>query len=332
MQRQLGKSGISVSAMGLGCWAIGGWFTLDGKADGYGDVDDEASIRAIRRAVDLGITFFDTSDAYGTGHSEELLGRALKGRRADVAIATKFGYRQDPGARALTGTDTSGEYARRALEESLRRLHTDYVDLYQLHVGEIPPGQIDEVFGTLDDLRAEGLIRAYGWSTYEPELVRQAASRWELATVQHQLNVLADDQAMIEVAAANDLASICSMPLAMGFLSGKFDADSRLAQDDVRGSGHAWVRYFENGRPKPEFLDALAAIREVLRSDGRTLVQGALAWIWARSGRTIPIPGFKNERQVEENAGALAFGPLTPTQMAEIDAALGRSAPGGRPG
>ncbi|MFN8518357.1 MAG: aldo/keto reductase [Chloroflexota bacterium] len=322
--RRLGRSDINVSALGLGCWAIGGAFTLDGRADNYGPVDDDESVRAIRRAVDMGVTFFDTADAYGTGHSETVLGRALRDVRDDVVIATKFGYTLDPAARALTGTDTTGAYVRRALEASLRRLGIDHVDLLQLHVGDLPEERIDDVFGALEDLRQEGHLRAYGWSTEDSHGLDVAASRWPLATVQHTLNVLTDQPGLLDIGAAHDLATICNMPLAMGLLSGRFDAASRLAADDVRGSGHAWVRYFEDGRPRPEMLASLAAIRDILRSGGRTLAQGALAWIWARSERTIPIPGFRDARQVEENAGALAFGPLTPDQVREVDALLDR--------
>jgi aryl-alcohol dehydrogenase-like predicted oxidoreductase len=120
------------------------------------------------------------------------------------------------------------------------------------------------------------------------------------------------------------LASVNLSPLAMGLLSGKFDGDTRLPADDVRGKEPAWMRYFKDGRPSPEWLARLDAIREVLTSDGRTLAQGALAWNWARSDCTIPIPGFRTSAQVEENAAGLQFGPLSPTQMAEIDVLLGR--------
>jgi aryl-alcohol dehydrogenase-like predicted oxidoreductase len=318
MRRKLGRSGIDVSAMGLGCWAIGGLFILDGKSDSYGDVDDEESVRAIAAAMNLGVTFFDTSDAYGTGHSEEILGEAVRGRRGQAVLATKFGYTHDTTRRELTGTDVSPDHIRRACEASLRRLGTEYIDLYQLHVWSIPPEQRDDVFATLDELLDAGKIRAYGWSTGELDNARYLATRTHGATLLHPLNVLGDAPDLLELGAEHDLASICSGPLAMGLLSGKFDATSVLPTDDVRGSGHDWVGYFTDGRPRPEFLDALANIREVLTSDGRTLVQGALAWIWARSGRAIPIPGFKTIQQAEENAGAMAFGPLSPAQMEEI--------------
>jgi aryl-alcohol dehydrogenase-like predicted oxidoreductase len=141
--RKLGRTGPEVSAIGLGCWAIGGPFIFEGKPDGWGTVDDAESIRAINRAVDLGVTLFDTADAYGTGHSERVLGRALRGRRDDVVIATKFGYTYDESRRTITGTDVSAGYIRRACAASLVRLGTDYIDLYQLHVGDVEPAFAD---------------------------------------------------------------------------------------------------------------------------------------------------------------------------------------------
>jgi aryl-alcohol dehydrogenase-like predicted oxidoreductase len=308
--------------MGLGCWAIGGPFVMDGKADGWGQVDDGESIRAIQRAIDLGVTFFDTADAYGTGHSERILGQALAGRRRQMVIATKFGHTYDEDGRELTGTDASPAYIRRACEASLRRLKTDYIDLYQLHIWSLPAVQAEVVAETLEKLQAEGLIRAYGWSTDDLECSRLFAEKPHCTAIQHNLNVFDDARELIELCERHDLASINRGPLAMGFLSGKFDARSVLPVDDVRGSGHDWVPYFREGRPRQEFLDRLQAIRDILTSEGRTLVQGALAWIWARSEQTIPIPGFKTVAQVEENAGAMRFGPLAPAQMQEIEGLL----------
>ncbi len=319
MERRLGRSGISVSAMGLGCWAIGGPFRMDGRADGWGDVDDGESIRAIHAALDLGITFFDTADVYGTGHSETVLGRALVGRRDRAVVATKFGYTSDEAAREITGTDTSAEYVRRACLASLRRLGTDYLDLYQLHVGDVPEAEALDILGALEALRVEGLIRAYGWSTGDPARARLLATRSLGATVQHPLNLFADAPAILELCAEHDLASVDNGPLAMGLLTGKYGAGSSLPPTDVRGSGHAWVAWFAGGRPRPELLDRLDAVRAILTSGGRSLAQGALAWSWGRSDRTIPIPGFKTVAQVEENAAAMRFGPLTPEQMREIE-------------
>jgi aryl-alcohol dehydrogenase-like predicted oxidoreductase len=326
MERTLGGSGIPVSALGLGCWAVGGPFWLgDGKADGWGEVDDEESVRAIRRALDLGVRFFDTADVYGAGHSEIVLGRALAGHRSEVVISTKFGHTFDPATKVADGTNASPAYVRAACEASLRRLGCDYIDLYHLHIWSLPRQQAEETAGALEDLRRAGLIGAYGWSTDDLDCARLFAAQPGCTAIQHNLNVFDDAPELILLCEQNDLASINRTPLAMGLLTGKFDASARLPRDDVRGSGHDWVPYFDDGRPRTELLERLAAVREILTSGGRTLAQGALAWIWARSDVTIPIPGFKTVAQVEQNAGAMDRGPLTLGQMHEIETLLGRA-------
>lgn len=322
MTRTLGKSGIPVSALGMGCWAIGGAMWLDGKFDGWHGVDDRASLQGIRRALDLGVTFFDTADVYGTGHSERMLAQGLQGHRQQVVIATKFGFTYDEATRQITGTDVSPAYIRQACEASLRRLQTDYIDLYQLHCGAAAE-QVEGLLETLEQLCAAGKIRSYGWSTDNLASARLFAQGSHCAAIQHDMNVLKPAQAMVDLCVHYNLASINNAPLASGLLSGKYTADSVLPADDFRTAGHAWAIYFEKGRPKAEFLQKLAAVRAILTSGGRTPTQGALAWLWAKSDRTIPIPGFKNVKQVEENCAAMNFGPLSAQQMSEIDALLG---------
>ncbi len=186
----------------------------------------------------------------------------------------------------------------------------------------------DEAAGvrdTLETLVAEGKIRGYGWSTDDPARARVFAEGPHCTAVQYQLNVLSDAPEMIQLCEKLDLAGINRGPLAMGLLTGKYGQDSRLAVDDVRGErAPEWMQFFRGGKPSPEWLAKLEAIRAVLTAGGRTLAQGALAWIWGRSPATVPIPGFKTVVQVEENCGALRFGPLTAEQMAEIDRLLGR--------
>ena len=304
--------------MGLGCWAIGGPLWQGDRPLGWGAVDDRESIRAIRRAVELGITFFDTADLYGAGHSEEVRGKALAGHRDEVVIATKWGHTFDPVTRQRGQPDTSPGYVRQALEASLQRLGTDHVDLYQFHVAAAPWDHALALQGVLEDLVVEGRIRAYGWSTYLVDRAHLWAGGPFCVSVQHELNVLRDAPEMLAVCERQSLASINLSPLAMGLLSGKFDHSSRLPDDDVRGKEPQWMRYFKDGRPTGEWLDRLDTIRDVLTSGGRSLVQGALAWNWARSGRSIPIPGFRTVAQVEENASALRFGPLGTEEMAVI--------------
>ncbi len=325
MGRVLGRSGITVSEIGFGCWAIGGPFTMNGKPDGWGAADDGESVAAIRRALGLGITFFDTADVYGAGHSEEVLGRALADRRDEVVIATKFGYTFDAGRRAITGQDVSPAYIRRACRASLRRLGTERIDVYQLHVGDLLTAQAPEVAGTLDELVAEGLIRSYGWSTDDPQRAETFASGTRCTAAQHELNVLADAPAMLAVCDRFGLASINRSPLAMGLLTGKYTAVSRVPAEDVRAA-QPWVGYFDGGRPAPEWLARLEAIRGALTAGGRTLAQGALGWLLARSPRTVPIPGIRTVAQAEQNAAALHLGPLPPAAMAEIAQLLGTGA------
>ena len=322
--RQLGRSGIQVSAMGLGCWAIGGPFTdMEGVSVGWSKVDDDESIRAIHRALELGVTFFDTADVYGAGHSEEILGQALAGRRDDVVIATKFGNTFDRETRQMTGEDGSPEYVREALESSLRRLNTEYVDLYQFHIWGYPPEEAGPTRDVLEELVTEGKIRGYAWSTDVLESVEVFAEGPNCIAVQQQLNVFGGSDEILALCQEKNLASINRGPLAMGLLTGKFQDSTRFPADDIRRHVE-WHEGFKDGKPNPEWLERLEIIREILTSGGRTLAQGALAWIWGRSEKTIPIPGFKTVQQVEENAGAMQFGPLNPEQLAEIDALLGR--------
>lgn len=312
MTRQLGRSGIAVSAMGLGCWAIGG--------SGWGGgADDDQSARGIARALELGITFFDTADVYGDGHSERILGKALAGRREQVVIATKFGYSD-------TGAHAEPEYIRAACEASLKRLDTDYIDLYQFHVNEYPAADVLPVLETLEALVAEGKIRAYGWSTDSPDGARAFAQGEHCAAIQVELNVIDDAPDILAVCDAFNLAAINRGPLAMGLLTGKYTPNSAaLPSDDVRGpKAPEWMKYFRDGKPNPEWLDKVNAVGEILRSGGRTLAQGAIGWLWARSDKNLPIPGFRTVAQVEENAGALQFGALTAAQIEEIDRLLER--------
>jgi aryl-alcohol dehydrogenase-like predicted oxidoreductase len=329
LTRTLGRSGIEVSALGLGCWAVGGPWTFSGSPAGWSGVDDAESLRAINRAFELGATFFDTAANYGAGHSERLLAQAFKGRREKVVIATKFGYHVDEAAKAITFYGDKEEESDVAshlgadVEVSLKRLGTDYIDLYQLHVWGLVIERALEVREVLEDFVKQGKIRAYGWSTDRTDAVKAFSTSPNCSTVQQQLSVLDGNMELLALCEEWNLASINRGPLGMGLLTGKFVPTSSFADDDVRH--HAdWHPGFKNGKPTQEWLDKLASIRETLTSGGRTLSQGALAWIWARSPKTVPIPGFKTVAQVEENCKAMEFGPLNSNQMAEIDSILGR--------
>ena len=323
MKRKFDKSGLEVSALGLGCWAIGGPFWAGETPLGWGEVDDAESIRAIHRGLDLGVTFFDTANVYGAGHSERVLARALAGRRNQVVIATKFNALFDEETRQVTGSDTSPAGIRQACEGSLRRLETDYIDVYLFHDNGFPPEKAQPVRDTLEALVKEGKIRTYGWSTDFPKSAEFFAQGEHCAAIEVELNVLDDNPAILDICEKHNLAAINRGPLAMGLLTGKYAAGTGVSIDDVRGQkSPEWMKYFKDGQANPEFLEKIAAVREILTSNGRTLAQGALAWLWARSETNIPIPGFRTVKQVEENAKAMQFGPLTQAQVEEIDALI----------
>lgn len=324
--RKLGRSGIEVSALGMGCWAIGGPFWEGETPLGWGEVDDAESIRAVRAALDMGVTFFDTANVYGAGHSEQVLARAFAdGKRPDVVIATKFNAVFDESTRKVTGSDSSPAGIRRACENSLRRLETDYIDLYQFHDNGFPPEKAEPVRETLEALVKEGKIRAYGWSTDFPKSAEYFAQGEKCTSIQLQLNVLDDNPDVIAICEKYNLAAINRGPLAMGLLTGKYGANTKTSIDDVRGEkSPGWMKYFKNGKPSTEWLAKMEAVRDILTSNGRTVAQGALAWLWGRSEQTIPIPGFRTVAQVRDNSGALRFGALNAERMKEIDAILGR--------
>lgn len=316
LQRTLGRSGIAISALGVGCWAMGG-------AGWGGGADDEQSILGIRWALDNGVTFFDTADVYGDGHSEQVLAKALQGRRQQAVIATKFGHFIDAVTGEQTGADPDS--IRRACEASLRRLSTDYIDVYQFHWNTFEAEKAAPARETLEELVAAGKIRAYGWSTDFPDRARVFAQGPHCTAIQVELNVVDDAADILDVCNEFNLATINRGPLAMGLLTGKYKADTALPADDVRGpNAPEWMKFFKAGKPNPEWLGKVDAIGEILRSNGRTLAQGAIAWLWARSDKNIPIPGFRTLKQVQENCGALQFGQLTRAQMAEIDRILER--------
>jgi aryl-alcohol dehydrogenase-like predicted oxidoreductase len=315
LPRRLGRSNLIVSAIGMGGNTIGGpsWdrTVREDLPIGYGQVDDDESIRAILKALDLGINFFDTADEYGCGHSETILGKALGNKRHAVVVATKFGFTFTEATREATGQDTSPAYIRRACEASLRRLNSEFIDLYLLHIRDLDLDAALIVRETLEDLFQEGKIRWYGWSTDDPERARFFSQGQHCAAVEHRLNVLMDAPQMLAVCQELDLASINRIPLLMGVLSGKYTPANLPADDDIRSLFFRHSRFAED-------VERVQRVRAILTKDGRTLAQGALAWILSRSPITIPIPGFRTQKQVEENAGTLKMEPFEAEDMEEI--------------
>jgi aryl-alcohol dehydrogenase-like predicted oxidoreductase len=316
-KRRLGHSDLEVSAMGLGCWAMGGTWTFDNEPDGWGQVDDAESIRTIHYALDTGINFFDTAANYGCGHSERVLGQAVAGRRDKVILATKFGYVIDEEKRNVTETEDVVNRIRQECEASLQRLKTDYIDLYQFHKGDYDPEKAVEVRDVLETLVEEGKIRWYGWSTDNPEAAKVFAQGVHCTAIQHDLLMGWDVPQMLAVCDRYDQASINRSPLGMGMMTGKFNRDTTFPEDDVRH----WMGWNLRSDGSTQRLQRLEAVRKNFANAGevRTQAQIALAWIWTRSDRTIPIPGFRNLSQVKENIQAMEFGLLSKEQMNKID-------------
>ena len=318
MQRTLGKSGIEVSALGMGCWAIGGPWTWHNPGEdpwpaGWGVVDDHESERAIHASLDLGVNFFDTAANYGAGHSERVLGKALEGRREQAVIATKFGHMVNEGEKIVYRDDAQilGK-VRTDVEDSLRRLQTDYIDIYQLHQGSYAVESARELIEVLEDLVAEGKIRWYGWSTDLVDRAQVFAEGEHCTSIQFSLNALFDNEEMRALCAKKQLAGINKDPLNRGILTGKFTTDSTFPNDDIRSESD-W-----HSERLVKRLEVVERMRELLTSGGRTMAQGALSYIWALDPRMVPIPGFRSVEQVQQNAGAMEFGPLGREEVRQL--------------
>ena len=272
-------------------------------------------------AYDIGARVFDTAAAYGAGNAELILGRALKGRD-DAVIVTKVGYFGDPETRKIAPEDASAAAIRTSIDKSRQRLQRDRIDVALLHINEYPIERAGEVFDTLGLLRQEGKIGGFGWSTDHHERLAAYVSRDGFVAVENDFNVFTPANELMAVAARENLVSFSRLPLAMGLLTGKYTPAMKLPADDVRGGNAEWMVFFRDGAADAHYLSRLAAIRDLLTSDGRTLAQGALGWILARSEIALPVPGFTRPEQVEDNLGALEMGPLPAAVMAEIDNVL----------
>lgn len=315
-------NGRQVPRIGVGCWAIGGKTLAGSLSTYYGDVDDAQSIAGLRLADELGARLFDTAASYGGGHSEQLLGTVF-GDREDVVIVTKFGTPVDPQTRQHLGGEVTPASIRASVERSRQNLRRDRLDLVLFHINEYPAENAGFVFDTLGQLRSEGRIAAFGWSTDNAVSARRFAGRDGFVAVENDFNVFDRAEAMMALVEERGLVSINRLPLAMGLLSGKYNQGERVGANDIRGENVSWMKFFKEGKANPDFVRRLEAIRELLAVDGRSLAQGALGWILARSSRALPVPGFKTREQIRDNLGALEKGPLPAATMAEIDRLLG---------
>ncbi|NII55946.1 aldo/keto reductase [Luteibacter sp. SG786] len=305
--RKLGKHGPEVSILGLGCM---------GMSEFYGAGDEKESVATLERALELGITFWDTSDAYGPHTNEELLGRTLQGRRDKVFLATKFGIVRDPNDPMKRGISGRPEYVRESVEGSLRRLKTDYIDLYYQHrVDRTVP--IEETVGAMARLVEEGKVRHLGLSEASAESIRKAARVHPITALQSEYSLWTRDPETTGTLAAcreNGVALVAYSPLGRGFLTGAITKPDDFAEDDYRRVNPRFT-----GENFAKNLAIVDKVKKFASDKGCTPGQLALAWVIAKGDDIVPIPGTKRVKYLEENAGAVDV-KLSAAELADIDA------------
>jgi aryl-alcohol dehydrogenase-like predicted oxidoreductase len=305
-RRRLGTQGLEVSAVGLGCM---------GMSQSYGAADERESIATIHRALELGVTFFDTAEVYGPFTNEDLVGRALEGRRRDLVIATKFGFRIVEGK--PSGFDSRPEHVREAVEGSLRRLRTDYIDLlYQHRVDRAV--RIEDVVGAMSDLVREGKVRYLGLSEAGESTLRRAHAVHPISALQSEYSLWERnlEARIIPLLRELGIGLVPFAPLGRGFLSGSAKRAEEYPDDDFRKGDPRF-----SGANFDANMRAAAAVREMAAKKGVTPAQIALAWLLHRGEGIVPIPGTKRRSYLEENVGAVAIR-LSPAEMAALDSAL----------
>jgi len=290
--RQLGRQGLEVSALGLGCM---------GMSQSYGVPDDQESLATLHRAIELGITFLDTAEAYGPYTNEELLGRALRGRRDQVTIATKFGFRFEQGQ--LTGTDSRPEHVREVAEASLRRLGTDRIDLLYQHRVD-PEVPIEDVVGAMADLVRQGKVRYLGLSEAGEATIRRAHATHPITALQSEYSLWERnlERDIVPVLRELGIGLVAFSPLGRGFLTGT----ARRAEEYPEGDYRRGDPRFQ-GANFDANLRAAAVVQEVGRRRQATPAQVALAWLLHKGDDIVPIPGTKRRRYLEENAGGASL-------------------------
>jgi aryl-alcohol dehydrogenase-like predicted oxidoreductase len=313
VKRRLGSQGLEVSALGLGCL---------GMSQSYGAADDQESIATIHRAVELGVTLFDTAEAYGPFKNEELLGRALQGKRDGTIIATKFGWRIQDGR--VDGVDSRPEHVKEVADASLRRLGTDHIDLFYQHRID-PEVPIEDTVGAMADLVREGKVRFLGLSEAGEANIRRAHATHPISALQSEYSLWERnlEQGIIPLLRELGIGLVPFAPLGRGFLAGSAKRAEDYPQTDWR---------FSDPRFQGENFDAnmraASTVRELAAQKGATPAQIALAWLLHKGGDIVPIPGTKRRRYVEENVGA-ADVTLSAADLDRLDAALAPDAVSG---
>ncbi|KQV63792.1 aldo/keto reductase [Rhizobium sp. Root1220] len=308
MKRKLGRQGLEVSAIGLGCMPM---------SQSYGPADEKEAIATLHRAIEIGCTFFDTAEVYGPHTNEDLLGRAFKGRRQDVVIGTKFGFRIRDGKQVGTETTSRPEDIRAAVEGSLRRLQTDHIDLlYQHRVDRTVP--IEEVAGTVGELVSEGKVRFFGLSEAGVANIRRAHAVHPVSALQSEYSLWERnlEPEIIPVLRELGIGLVPFSPLGRGFLTGKMMRAEEYPEGDFRRND---PRY--QGENYDANVASVEIVHAVARDEQATPGQIALAWLLHKGEDVVPIPGTKRRSYLEENIGAAGIS-LSPSQMQALDEAL----------